>query len=65
MRVQCHVCPRCAGVEVSPGVFKDVPAELYRREEYVYAHTPTGVPGEGRSACGADNRECSAGWRCV
>ena len=34
-----------AGVEVSPGVFKDVPAELHRREEYVYAHTPTGTPG--------------------
>ncbi|PRW58752.1 putative anion transporter chloroplastic isoform X2 [Chlorella sorokiniana] len=36
------------GVEVSPGVYKDVPAELHRREEYVFAHTPTGVPGEGR-----------------
>ena len=46
--------PLPAGVEVSPGVFQDVPAEVHRRGEYVYAHTPTGVPGEGRGAC--------AGW---
>ncbi|KAI7839349.1 hypothetical protein COHA_006875 [Chlorella ohadii] len=37
------------GVEVSPGVFKDVPAELHRREEYVYAHTPTGTPAPKES----------------
>ncbi|PSC76660.1 3-hydroxyacyl-dehydrogenase [Micractinium conductrix] len=29
------------GVEVSPGVFKDVPGETVRRAEHVYAHDPT------------------------
>lgn len=37
------------GVEVSPGVFQDVPAEVHRRGEYVYAHTPTGVPAPKES----------------
>jgi hypothetical protein len=40
----------CAGVEVSPGVFKDVPGELKHRTEYVYAHTPGGPPRECRRA---------------
>lgn len=30
------------GVEVSPGVFKDVPGEVKKREGYVFAHTPGG-----------------------
>ncbi len=54
-----------AGVEVSPGVFKDVPAELHRREEYVYAHTPTGTPGgevgqaQRSTHCSGANNTCS------
>lgn len=46
-----HTCAAApsysAGVEVSPGVFKDVPGEVQRHEPFVYAHSPTGAPGEG------------------
>ncbi|KAL4430176.1 hypothetical protein ABPG77_004958 [Micractinium sp. CCAP 211/92] len=31
-------------VEVSPGVFKDVPGEVARKTDYVYAHTPGQAP---------------------
>lgn len=39
-----HPLPCPAGVEVSPGVFKDVPQEAGVRKEYVYAHAPGSVP---------------------
>ena len=52
-RLRCSTPLRCSagppvtsGVEVSPGVFKDVPGELKHRTEYVYAHTPGGPPRE-------------------
>lgn len=37
---------RRAGVEVSPGVFKDVPGEVKQREDLVYAHGPGTLPRE-------------------
>jgi hypothetical protein len=43
-----------AGVEVSPGVFKDVPGETKQREDFVYAHAPGTMPRE----CAAGRRNC-------
>ncbi|KAL4860063.1 hypothetical protein ACK3TF_000278 [Chlorella vulgaris] len=37
---------RASSVEVSPGVFKDVPGELKQREGHVFAHTPVPKPSE-------------------
>ena len=53
---RAHLVVVLAGVEVSPGVFKDVPGEVAARTEYVYAHTPGKAPRKllaARSCCHA------------